>query len=98
MSTRRDRDKRDNQDDSGSNLFGMALAGIGIGAALYGAAKLFGNSSQSDNQSDNSRECSYKANSSRSPSTNQHKQIRPYSIDIIETEEECVRAITRIER
>lgn len=106
MSTRRDRDKKDDRDthnDNGTDFLGLALAGIGIGAAIYGASKLFGSgsSSQSDHdqtrsQSESNKKPSQKAYQSFPSTTNQ--QISPDSIDVIETEDECVRAITRIER
>lgn len=95
MSDNRKKDqKNDNNSDNGSNLFGWAVAGIGIGAALYGASKLF----SSDDNSNKEPERVFGQGARRPERVLHYDAKRPRVIDIIETEHECVSAINRIER
>lgn len=98
MSDNRKKDQNnDNNSDNGSNLFGWVVAGIGIGAALYGVSKLF--SSEGSSNKEPEREFVQGDYGVRRPERVLHYDAkRPSLIDVIETEHECVRAINRIER
>lgn len=87
MSGNRRNDQNNDVDrDNGPNFFGLALAGAGIGAMLYGASKLF---SSDDNRNREPERVYAEHGSSETPSV---------IIKVIKSEQECVSAIDRIER